>query len=162
LAPDGGSERADALLATVRERLSDPRVAAELPPGRCQVASASFPADARSGDFLFAAARRRLELSVLPAAPIADETLDRFRHRSPELGFGSQRMLPILRQIEKVAASDATVLVLGETGTGKEVAAQLIHRMSTRAAHAFVAVHCAALPEKLLESELFGYEKGAF
>lgn len=67
-----------------------------------------------------------------------------------------------LEQLIQVAPSKATVLLQGETGTGKELAAQLIHQNSPRARAAFIAVHCAALPSNLLESELFGYEKGAF
>ena len=71
-------------------------------------------------------------------------------------------MLRICRTIEKVASSNATVMLLGESGTGKEVLAQGLHQASPRRAGKFVAINCAAIPENLLESELFGYEKGAF
>ena len=71
-------------------------------------------------------------------------------------------MLRICRTIEKVASSNATVMLLGESGTGKEVLARGLHQLSPRRAGRFVAINCAAIPENLLESELFGYEKGAF
>jgi two-component system NtrC family response regulator len=74
----------------------------------------------------------------------------------------SDAMLRVCRQIEKVAATAATVLLLGESGTGKEVLARALHKLSGRARGPFVAINCAAIPETLLESELFGYEKGAF
>ncbi|MEE9142013.1 MAG: PEP-CTERM-box response regulator transcription factor, partial [Gammaproteobacteria bacterium] len=74
----------------------------------------------------------------------------------------SARMLKLCRLIEKVAPSDATTLLLGESGTGKELLARALHKLSTRADKLFVAINCAAIPETLLESELFGYEKGAF
>ena len=72
------------------------------------------------------------------------------------------QMLRICRMIERVAGSTATVMLLGESGTGKEVLAQGLHQASPRRAARFVAINCAAIPENLLESELFGYEKGAF
>jgi formate hydrogenlyase transcriptional activator len=76
---------------------------------------------------------------------------------------GSSEVLrKVLRQVAKVALSDSTVLILGETGTGKELIARAIHKRSKRASRAFIGVNCAAIPPSLIASELFGYEKGAF
>jgi DNA-binding NtrC family response regulator len=75
---------------------------------------------------------------------------------------GSRRMQEAYDLIGKVAPTDATVLVLGETGTGKELVAQTLHEMSTRHKHAFVPINCGAISPTLIESELFGHERGAF
>jgi len=72
------------------------------------------------------------------------------------------KMLKLCKLVEKVAPTNAACLLLGESGTGKEVLAKALHTLSTRNEHPFVAINCAALPENLFESELFGYEKGAF
>ena len=74
----------------------------------------------------------------------------------------SAQMLAVCRMVEKVGPSEATTLVLGESGTGKELIAQALHKLSPRRDQPFMAINCAAIPENLLESELFGYEKGAF
>jgi formate hydrogenlyase transcriptional activator len=74
----------------------------------------------------------------------------------------SEALRKVLRQVAKVAASDSTVLILGETGTGKELIARAIHKRSKRADRAFIGVNCAAIPPSLIASELFGHERGAF
>jgi formate hydrogenlyase transcriptional activator len=79
-----------------------------------------------------------------------------------EIVGSSKPMRLVLKQVEKVAPSDSTVLILGETGTGKELIARALHRRSKRANRAFVRVNCAAIPQSLIASELFGHEKGAF
>lgn len=90
--------------------------------------------------------------------------LSSLRGRSSLQGLitSSDSMLKVCRTIEKVAPVNATVLLLGESGTGKEVLARGVHELSPRANKRFVAINCAAIPDTLLESELFGYEKGAF
>ena len=79
-----------------------------------------------------------------------------------EIVGSSESLRAVLVQVAKVAPTDSTVLILGETGTGKELIARAIHKRSRRAAKAFIRVNCAAIPQSLIASELFGHEKGAF
>ena len=91
-----------------------------------------------------------------------DEEADDVPHNFQEIIGASTSMKRVMKQVELVAPTDATVLILGETGTGKELIARAIHRTSPRRNLPFVTLNCAAIPTGLLESELFGYERGAF
>ncbi|HEX4383586.1 MAG TPA: sigma-54 dependent transcriptional regulator [Myxococcales bacterium] len=103
--------------------------------------------------------RRALEMGDLRAESDRHKRTER---KPPALVATDPLMLAVAEQIRKVAATNATVLLLGESGTGKEVAARAVHSESPRSAGPFVAVNCAAITETLLESEIFGHEKGAF
>jgi two-component system response regulator AtoC len=107
---------------------------------------ASHPGDGRSAGELLANASQRLR-----GGDVAEGTV-----------IADENMRNLYRLAERIAQGSITVLILGETGVGKEVFAETIHRRSPRAALPFVRLNCAALPESLLESELFGYERGAF
>ena len=84
------------------------------------------------------------------------------RYGFPRIVGESAAMLSVSQQLQKVAATEATVLLLGESGTGKELFARAIHHISDRRDQPFIALNCAAIPESLVENELFGHEKGAF
>ena len=98
------------------------------------------------------------------ALEIENRLLAARQHGSALQGLitSSEPMLKVCHTVEKVAPANVTVLLLGESGTGKEVLARGVHELSPRAGKRFVAINCAAIPDTLLESELFGYEKGAF
>jgi formate hydrogenlyase transcriptional activator len=108
----------------------------------------------RNGDILFTAGRRTVVISLTEID--ADDMID-------EGVIGqSTAMRDVFHQVRMVAPTDSTVLVCGETGTGKELVARAAHRLSARRTHALVKTNCAAIPAALLESELFGHERGAF
>src|SRR6202795_2321034 len=135
-----------------------------------------FPVDIMLGPV--EAARGRVVLSVirdLTQRQEAEEALRRSEqqktyleeelittHQFDEIIGESSSLKRVLKQVEDVASTDATVLILGETGTGKELIARAIHDLSPRRDHAFVRLNCSAIPSGLLESELFGHERGAF
>ncbi len=95
-------------------------------------------------------------------ALVARDEVRRQTSSAPALTYGDPVMQPVIKAIERVAPTSSTVLLLGETGTGKEVVAQAIHDRSPRNAGPFVPVNCAAISDTLMESEIFGHEKGAF
>ncbi len=100
----------------------------------------------------------------------ADRSTDLKRHRGPDAGIAgkekiigrSRKMRQVFSMVEKIAGSETTILINGETGTGKGMIARSIHRLSRRHSKPFVAINCGAIPENLLESELFGHVRGAF
>lgn len=94
----------------------------------------------------------RQEIEILKSSPVLKRPLI----------YKADKMRKLLAQVEKVAKVDSTVLIYGESGVGKEVIAENIHHLSKRSEHPFIKVNCGAIPDSLLESELFGYDKGAF
>jgi formate hydrogenlyase transcriptional activator len=105
--------------------------------------------------------RKKMEERLRNENLVLREEIDR-SSMFEEIVGSSKPMSQLLKNVEKVAPSDSTVLILGETGTGKELIARALHRRSKRANRAFVKVNCAAIPQSLIASELFGHEKGAF
>lgn len=110
---------------------------------------------------------RQITESVLHLGPIPGKVAQirmalQSLHHVNNLVGSSQEMFEVYRRLEKIVDSNVSVLIRGESGTGKELVARLVHSMSPRAKKNFIALNCAAIPENLLESELFGHEKGAF
>ncbi len=116
-----------------------------------------------SADILISTVNRAfLGESVLPASPIPAETPSAKPVEKRRVLTQNPEMQKLLEFVENIAYSKSTVLIMGETGTGKELIARYIHQCSPRADKPFMPINCAALPEGLLETEMFGHEKGAF
>jgi two-component system response regulator FlrC len=101
-------------------------------------------------------------LPLPPDEVLIAAVLEAITEETQSLVYGSAAISKLLAMADQIAPSDASILITGESGTGKEVIARYIHKKSKRAGNAMISVNCAAIPENLLESELFGHEKGAF
>ncbi len=135
--------------------------------GSIETAVEAMKADAC--DFLQKPVGSPRELRLVVARALERRSLLDFREgvtrqagEPPQLTWGARSRVPVVDALTRVARTEATVLLLGESGVGKEVAARAVHRMSPRSSGPFVALNCAAVPDTLIESELFGHEKGAF
>jgi formate hydrogenlyase transcriptional activator len=138
------------------------RTPGPFPPEQVEVLEAlARPIAAAVANALAFAKISRLTEQLQAENLVLREEIDQ-RNFFEEIVGSSRELRETLARVEKVAATDATVLITGETGTGKELIARAIHRRSERAGRALVAVNCAALPSALVASELFGHEKGAF
>ncbi len=101
-------------------------------------------------------------LPLPPDEELIAAVLEAITEEAKSFIYASETMGKVIAMAEQIAPSDASILITGESGTGKEVVSRHIHKKSKRANHPMISVNCAAIPENLLESELFGYEKGAF
>ena len=164
--PDGDGT---AILAEVRE--SRPQTAFIMVTAYGTIARAVDAVRAGADDYLAKPFERQALMLALEKALRSRRLEDENRRLAEELAERDRlvdlvgrapSMQRLFRQVEKLATTDATVLLTGESGTGKELAARALHALSRRAGHEFVAVNCAAIPETLIESEFFGVEKGAY
>ncbi len=158
------------LLAKLREELPDTAVI--LLTGQASIEDAMRAVKEEGAFYYFEKPINTRQLSLVLQRAVEQSATHhentRLRRQLREYGvFGkmvgaSHAMRQIYTVIEQVAGSAVSVLITGESGTGKEVVAQTIHQLSPRSAHPFVAINCSAIPESLMESELFGHERGAF
>ncbi len=167
LLPDADRRVGTALARSVLRELDAGKESVDGEEPHFQSGLAFCPDEASSAEFLFAQVARSLEENKRGRAEGEDSEATEAASvaRSVETFgyvFASSRMNEILATIPRIAQSSISVLVFGETGVGKEVLAEIIHHQSGRADHPLVRLNCSALPESLLESELFGHEKGAF
>ena len=163
---DRGALDSPAMLLFLLPELEEPEVVqlatellATLEQGKASAGIALFPEDAADGEALLWAAR---EAAGKPGVHLARELVMRVGLGPQELIIADPAMRGLYRLVERLAPSDLPVLITGETGTGKEMIALALHARSRRAQGPFIPVNCAALPEALAESELFGHERGAF
>ena len=159
IADAGGAGRD--LLRDIRDRRPDVPVILIYPPENGARALPALP-DAAARASRVADLLGSVERAILPRRP--DARADGHTHAPdpPRIVAASPAMRDVMSLVDRAAASDAPVLLLGESGTGKELVARALHHASPRAGARFLAVNCSAIPEPLLESQLFGYRRGAF
>jgi two-component system response regulator FlrC len=161
--------RVDGMTLVRKVRAESPETEVIVLTGNATVATAVEALKLGAFDYLVKPLSGPDELRIVVRRALERKRLTEDRQRSQrapdppdEFVAHDPSMLAVVAQVDKVAATDATVLLLGESGTGKELLAQRIHRRSRRSDGPFVAVNCAALSDTLLESEIFGHERGAF
>jgi two-component system response regulator AtoC len=155
LVPELGDQEAAAMAAMLVDSLRAATISA-------RAGFATYPADGADGQTLIAAARAAADQARPQQVSQSAETARRITMGDRVVLAADPAMVRLFELLQRLAPSDLPVLILGETGAGKENAAYAVHYHSARRDKPFIALNCAALPETLVESELFGYEKGAF
>src|SRR5689334_8070218 len=156
-----GGKGADLLLVDVGVDIRDLVMRLEAEHIHVPIVACGISSDARAAVAAIHAGAK--EYIPLPPEPeLIAAVLAAVANDSRDLVYRDEAMAKVIKLAQQVAASDASVMITGESGTGKEVMARYVHNRSSRARKPFISINCAAIPEHLLESELFGHEKGAF
>jgi len=152
---------ADVAMVDIKQKISDFITALEAERIHVPVIACGIGTDARAAVKAIQDGAKEY-VPLPPDADLIAAVLEAVTEESSAMIASDPAMQTVIKMADKVAPSEATILITGESGTGKEVMSQYIHRKSKRKDGAFIALNCAAIPENLLESELFGHEKGAF
>src|SRR5215472_10184046 len=152
-----GGKGADLLLVDVGLDIRDLVMRLEAEHIHVPIVACGISNDARAAVAAIHAGAK--EYIPLPPEP---ELIAAVANDSRDLVYRDDAMVRLIKLAQQIAGSDASVMITGESGTGKEVLARYVHSRSSRAKRPFISINCAAIPEHLLESELFGHEKGAF